>query len=1086
MGNKISYIKKILRTMLLLAPVIICSSILLFSGIKAEAAVTGTVTASSLFVREGPGTQYEIKKSNGTQIRLLQGDYVAVSWEENGWYYIDSVFEGKKISGYVSKDYVKTSGTIPTGRPAATPTPQGKSGTEIAIPEGTTLAVVTKGFPYSGYVAATTLNIRDGAGTGYNIIDTLKEGDKVTVTGVKKSNVGAYWYTVEYVKNGVSCKGTTSATYIAVYVGVTKTPTPAPSSGSTKLRTEGFPFSGTVAADALNVRSAAGTSSARLTILLSKEKVTVLGVEKASDGTWWYKVTFTKNNKEYTGYVISTYLSVEGAGQQSTPTPIPTRDPYENVVRYFEIPANDRGSLYYGAVINNVDSLNMRETAALSGKLVAKLKENTRVIVLDRVEASGHWYKIAVKQNGKVMVGYASTEFVKLEYEDAVYGVVLKNGTILRAQPNGSSASAVNADGIAIAYNTGDRVLLTGETEVGGEKWFQVKASDGTVGYVICIEVELIGGNVLTTSPTPTPTPTPSATPTSKYTPTPAPTKRPTSTPRPTGYPTPIVKNAEDGYPLNFADGYCTGYGAVSSKTEATIYVRPFRNDESLRDSNGSAITAKSGMSLALFNKYKSGNDVFRQVRLVYNNKVYFGYVDDSLIVPFEESEYKLRVTPTPVPNMAEIADDDFIFLLEDSGFTDSYIEKICEIHKIHPTWIFEAFISGLDWNTVIEEESKVGNNLIPNTYKTGMLSTEPGAYDWTKDKYVIFDSPHWVTASKEANEYYIDPRNWLDDTSIFMFEDLSYKEKYQTLAQVEELLRGTPFYNKTFTYKDDLGVNRTISYAQAFLDAAEYSGVSPFHLVTRARQEVVIGTSSYSDSVSGTVSGYQGYYNFYNIGAYHSTVAGGAIINGLKYAKNGKANSDEYNDASLIPWDNRYKAIVGGAYILGQQYISRGQDTIYTQKFNVSQISTFGHQYMSNIEAPQSEAAKMAKAYTSSDTTVVFKIPVYENMPEEPAKKPTSDGNPNNVLAALNVFDMDGNLMTLSPSFDALSENDYYITTTEGNNVLQIMALAASGKATVRGNGTVVVNSNSDVFEITVTAENGDVRTYRIHASKQ
>ena len=78
------------------------------------------------------------------------------------------------------------------------------------------------------------------------------------------------------------------------------------------------------------------------------------------------------------------------------------------------------------------------------------------------------------------------------------------------------------------------------------------------------------------------------------------------------------------------------------------------------------------------------------------------------------------------------------------------------------------------------------------------------------------------------------------------------------------------------------------------------------------------------------------GYYNFYNIGAYNSTAAGGAIANGLKYAKNGSTNAT-LNSNSLIPWTNRYRAIVGGAYIIGNSYISKGQNTIYLQKFNVT-----------------------------------------------------------------------------------------------------------------------------------------------------
>ena len=86
---------------------------------------------------------------------------------------------------------------------------------------------------------------------------------------------------------------------------------------------------------------------------------------------------------------------------------------------------------------------------------------------------------------------------------------------------------------------------------------------------------------------------------------------------------------------------------------------------------------------------------------------------------------------------------------------------------------------------------------------------------------------------------------------------------------------------------------------------------------ISRVIQEV--GASG-STIVSGTVSGYEGYYNFYNIGA---TASGGdknqTIINGLKYAKN-------------EGWDSPYKAIVGGASFLGNNYVAAGKKTEYLQ----------------------------------------------------------------------------------------------------------------------------------------------------------
>jgi len=83
-----------------------------------------------------------------------------------------------------------------------------------------------------------------------------------------------------------------------------------------------------------------------------------------------------------------------------------------------------------------------------------------------------------------------------------------------------------------------------------------------------------------------------------------------------------------------------------------------------------------------------------------------------------------------------------------------------------------------------------------------------------------------------------------------------------------------------------------------------------------------------------------------------------------------------------------------GGAGTIGNNYILKGQDTIYLEKFNVDANSPYGlynHQYMQNIQAPASESSSTKRMYAgagSLDSGFVFKIPVYQNMPgEKPIK---------------------------------------------------------------------------------------------------
>lgn len=449
---------------------------------------------------------------------------------------------------------------------------------------------------------------------------------------------------------------------------------------------------------------------------------------------------------------------------------------------------------------------------------------------------------------------------------------------------------------------------------------------------------------------------------------------------------------------------------------------------------------------------------------------------------PTETPEPTEPPVPTEAPTPADIlTDEEFELSLESEGFPESYKPYLMELHQMYPAWVFEAFHTGLDWDTVIESESTLGVNLISNGKGVEWKSLEPGAYNWSTDGFIPFDGSTWVTPSKQALEYYIDPRNFLTEKSIFQFELLTYKEEYQDVTGVEGILYNTPLYNFAYSYEDDTGCEVEHTYSQTFIDAAQYSGVSPYHLASRAKQEVVTGATTLSTSVSGTVSGLEGLYNFYNIGAYHSTAPGGAVANGLKYAQNGTTDQTR-NALYLIPWDNPYDSILGGAYIIGSNYIKRGQDTIYLQKFNMTTASTFAHQYMANIEAPNAEAVKTYTAYSLvADNPIVFSIPVYENMPEEVSPLPEAVYNPNNWLKTLKV---DG--YNLTPTFDLTKDQTYSLIVEPEVDEINITAAAVSKKASVYGTGWIPLEEGENTIIITVMAENGDIRDYLIDVVKE
>ena len=225
-------------------------------------------------------------------------------------------------------------------------------------------------------------------------------------------------------------------------------------------------------------------------------------------------------------------------------------------------------------------------------------------------------------------------------------------------------------------------------------------------------------------------------------------------------------------------------------------------------------------------------------------------------------------------------------------------------------------------------------------------------------------------------------------------------------------MLYGTEFYNKIVEYKNSSGTNIVTNkkYADLILNAAITSRVSAYHLASRIKQEV--GPFLSHHSISGTISGYEGLYNFYNIGATSHPDHLQVIKNGLQYAKDGKGASQETKNKYMIPWNTKEKSITGGATFIGSSYINAGQNTVYLQKFHVvgDAGELFWHQYMTNVLAPYSEAKIIHTGYSSGgllNESMSFVIPIYNNMPNLSQENPNileSDFKTDNTKVYANV----------------------------------------------------------------------------------
>ena len=400
----------------------------------------------------------------------------------------------------------------------------------------------------------------------------------------------------------------------------------------------------------------------------------------------------------------------------------------------------------------------------------------------------------------------------------------------------------------------------------------------------------------------------------------------------------------------------------------------------------------------------------------------------------------------------------DFVTAMKNAGFSDSYIPNLTALHNKYPSWTFEAVKVGLDWNTVIENESINGLNLVSKSADNSKKSTAAGAYNWSTNTWVEYE-PGWVSASSSYIAYLMDPRNFLDETNIFQFQSLAYSPN-ETLGGVQSIIKGT-FMEGTKSYSNN---GEKINYADTFMDVAKSSGVSAYHIASRIKQEQ--GINGTSPLISGTYSGYEGYYNFFNFSATGSTKA---LIykNGLSFAKK-------------QGWNTRVKSISGGSVKVGSNYINKGQNTLYFEKFNVVNTSSlYFHQYMGNVTAAMTEGRNLAKGYSDKNQAFVFKIPVYNNMPSS-AVGFNKAGDTNNFLQSLSISGV-----SLTPAFNGTTTS-YSAVVSNAISSVSITAKAVSGNSSISGTGSYSLAVGNNTVKISCKSQSGDTRTYTININRQ
>lgn len=433
------------------------------------------------------------------------------------------------------------------------------------------------------------------------------------------------------------------------------------------------------------------------------------------------------------------------------------------------------------------------------------------------------------------------------------------------------------------------------------------------------------------------------------------------------------------------------------------------------------------------------------------DNKI--GYVSDNYVINVDT-----QLLTTDVSGIETYKD--YCNTLVSKGFVESYCPYLYYLHSKYPKWNFTADVVGRSFNTVVSNEK--WKCVLQTTNKNYWLSSNPLESD-----YYYIDSS--VISS------FLDPRNSLFEKQIFQFLDFESSKDIINEAALAEM-----------------AIGNLSKYLNEFKVAASTNSINALHLLSRSKQEgasnvnyaSVKGTYTTDNNITYQGKTLNGFYNFYNIGAY----AGEGLTpigRGIAYAA-GYVGIESGLTYQRV-WNTPAKAISGGAEFIAASYVKKGQNTAYYEKFNVGSLAhesgtvskggyeVYSHQYMTNIYAPVSESTSIYGAYAAGkilNSEFNFVIPVYMEMPgisTEPVNKSS-----NNFLSGITI---NGNLIN---GFDK-EIVEYNHTMTTNDESITIKATAEDNNATISGTGIIKFNNDVVNGKIVVTAEDGTTKTYTI-----
>lgn len=459
---------------------------------------TGTVVCSTTVnVRDGAGVNYNLVGSvtNGTKVTITQTKTV----NGHDW--------GKIDTGWICLDYVVLDASSNTNANIGN---TGSTSTGTAIGTG----IVTSNIQ---------LNVRDGAGMGYNKVGALNPGTEVTVYEQKLTG-GMIWGRIS-TADGVSGWACLS------YITMTST---GETTGGGVMGTVVNTYTG------VNVRSAPGIGSAMVGKIFANSRVEIFE-QKLHGTSYWGRTT--------QGWVCMDYILLDSelppgtdmdailngtAGGTTGGSTGSTGSSATTTAAGYKGTAKVAAEVYKEAGSAETTGFSLAADDAVT---LYELKTVTEEVLVDETEGT---YKKETTHWGRVDEGWVKNpaDVIALTAIEANY---YSNTDSLNVRPGVGTASG---DPLG-KLNTGDNVVVTQLAILDGSIWGKVEAASGLEGWVNT--KYLTAGKYTANNTTTTPSTTPNA-----------------------GTTTP---NTNTGNNANNGDGYLYT-GTIKGTPEGTVNVR--------------------------------------------------------------------------------------------------------------------------------------------------------------------------------------------------------------------------------------------------------------------------------------------------------------------------------------------------------------------------------------------------------------------------------------------------------------------------------------------------------------------------------